>query len=271
MELDTIYNMDCLEGMKELSDASIDMILCDLPYGTTENAWDVKIDLAELWKQYRRITKENAAIVLFSQMPFTAELVMSNPREFRYEWIWEKNISTGFLNAKKMPLKAHENILVFYRKLPTYHAQMLTGFSPYFRARNGKGSTNYRTNLPGFISQSIDGSRYPNDILRFPVSHGLHPTEKPVPLLEYLIRTYTDAGETVLDNCMGSGSTAIAAMNTGRRFIGFETDIKYFCTAKARIEAVRDTPRLDLLDDYTVKEAGSLEDMGEHQETLFAQ
>ena len=225
---------DCLELMKEIPNESIDMILCDLPYGTTKNKWDSVIPLNKLWKSYERIIKDNGAIVLFSQMPFSAELVHSNLKLFKYEWIWEKDNGTGFLNAKKMPLKIHENILVFYKKLPLYNPQMRTGFKPY-KCKQGRHSTNYGAYEQGHITES-NGERYPIDIIKFKKDSGLHPTQKPVELLEYLIKTYTNENETVLDNCMGSGSTGVACINTNRNFIGYELDEHYFQIAKERLE-----------------------------------
>lgn len=224
---------DCLELMKDIPDESIDMILCDLPYGTTKNKWDSVIPLNKLWKSYERIIKDNGAIVLFSQMPFSAELVHSNLKLFKYEWIWQKDNGTGFLNAKKMPLKIHENILVFYKKLPLYNPQMRTGFKPY-KCKQGRHSTNYGAYEQGHITES-NGERYPIDIIKFKKDSGLHPTQKPVELLEYLIKTYTNEGETVLDNCMGSGSTGVACINTNRNFIGYELNEKYFEIAEKRI------------------------------------
>lgn len=224
---------DCLELMKDIPDKSVDMILCDLPYGTTRNKWDSVIPLNKLWKSYERIIKDNGAIVLFSQMPFSAELVHSNLKLFKYEWIWQKDNGTGFLNAKKMPLKIHENILVFYKKLPLYNPQMRTGFKPY-KCKQGRHSTNYGAYEQGHITES-NGERYPIDIIEFKKDSGLHPTQKPVALLEYLIKTYTNEGETVLDNCMGSGSTGVACINTNRNFIGYELDEKYFEIAGKRI------------------------------------
>ena len=208
---------DCLELMKDIPDASIDMILCDLPYGTTRNKWDTIIPLEPLWEQYERVIKQNGAIVLFSQQPFTSTLVSSNPALFRYEWIWEKANSTGFLNANKMPLKLHENIAVFYN------------------TTRGALGTNYGKVPARHVSNS-DGSRYPVDIIKFNKDHGMHPTQKPVALTEYLVRTYTNAGDTVLDNCMGSGTTGVACKNLGRDFIGIELDETYFNIAKERIE-----------------------------------
>ena len=224
---------DCLELMKDIPDKSVDMVLCDLPYGTTKNKWDSVIPLNKLWKQYERIIKDNGAIVLFSQMPFSAELVHSNLKLFKYEWIWQKDNGTGFLNAKKMPLKIHENILVFYKKLPLYNPQMRTGFKPY-KCKQGRHSTNYGAYEQGHITES-NGERYPIDIIKFKKDNGLHPTQKPVELLEYLIKTYTNENETVLDNCMGSGSTGVACVNTNRNFIGYELNEKYFKIAEKRI------------------------------------
>ena len=227
---------DCLELMKDIPDKSIDMILCDLPYGTTKNKWDSIIPLDKLWEQYERIIKDTGAIVLFSQMPFTAELTHSNLKLFKYEWIWEKDNSTGFLNAKKMPLKIHENILMFYKKLPTYNPQMRTGFKPY-KCKQGRHSTNYGAYEQGHITES-NGERYPIDIIEFKKDSGLHPTQKPVALLEYLIKTYTNENDLVLDNCMGSGSTGVACKKLNRNFIGIELDEKYFEIAKERIEKI---------------------------------
>ena len=226
---------DCLELMKNISDKSIDLILCDLPYGTTQNKWDTVIPFDKLWEQYNRIIKDNGAILLFSQMPFGANLIMSNPKMFRYEWVWEKDNGTGFLNAKKMPLKKHENILVFYKHLPTYNPQMREGFNPYYNVRKNPDSSNYGDYKA--TPSSSDGTRYPIDIIKFNRDKGLHPTQKPVALLEYLIKTYTNEGDTVLDNCMGSGSTGVACKNTNREFIGMELDEKYFKVACERLGA----------------------------------
>lgn len=224
---------DCLELMKDIPDKSVDLILCDLPYGTTHNKWDTVISFDKLWAQYNRIIKDNGAILLFSQMPFGANLIMSNPKMFRYEWIWEKTQATGHLNAKKMPMKAHENILVFYKHLPTYNPQMRTGFKAYTQ-KSGRASSNYGSQIQ--VITENNGERYPIDIVEFEKdSDKLHPTQKPVVLLEYLIKTYTNEGDTVLDNCMGSGSTGVACKNTNREFIGMELDEKYFKIACDRI------------------------------------
>ena len=230
---------DCLEVMKNIEDNSIDMILCDLPYGTTANKWDSIIPIDKLWEQYNRIIKDNGVIALFSQMPFGAKLIASNYKNFRYEWIWEKDTSTGFLNSNKMPLKKHENILIFYKKLPTYNPQWGQG-KPY--TRTGKNySTNYNTRKEYVTYTVNDGRRYPIDIIKInrkDTDRHLHPTQKPVELLSYLIKTYTNDGETILDNCMGSGSTGVATLEVGgdRKFIGIELDDKYFDIACKRIK-----------------------------------
>lgn len=235
IELNKLYNEDCLEGMENIPDKAIDMILCDLPYGTTRNKWDSIIPLDKLWKQYERIIKDNGAIVLTAQTPFDKILGCSNLKLLKYEWIWEKNIATGHLNAKKMPMKKHENILVFYKKLPTYNPQMTVG-DPYTNKRkplNDNGS-NY-----GYIERTDtinQGNRYPVSILKFDREIGLHPTQKPVSLFEYLIKTFTNTGDVVLDNCIGSGTTAIACINTGRKYIGYELDEEYYKLAEKRIK-----------------------------------
>ena len=229
-----LLNGDCLELMKNIPDKSIDMILCDLPYGTTHNKWDNVIPMESLWEQYNRIIKDHGAIVLFSQMPFGASLIMSNPKMFRYEWIWEKNQAAGCLNAKKMPLRKHENILVFYKHLPTYNPQGLIKLDEPIQEegsanRNGK---NYGVADKSFIRTH---KNYPTDIITFSKDSGYHPTQKPVDLLEYLIKTYTNEGDVVLDNCMGSGSTGVACQNTNREFIGMELNEEYFNIAKERL------------------------------------
>ena len=240
MELNKIYNEDCLEGMKRIPDGSVDMILADLPYGTTRNKWDSVIDLEKLWGQYNRIIKERGAIILTAQTPFDKLLGASNLKMLKYEWIWEKNKATGHLNAKKMPMKAHENVLVFYKKLPTYNPQgLIEKAVPTINKGNrgkkkqGAGGTNYGVSNKDAV-QTHTG--YPRDVLHYPVDMApIHPTQKPVELFEYLIKTYTNEGDTVLDNVMGSGTTAIACLNTNRRYIGFELDKEYFDVANERI------------------------------------
>ena len=230
-----IYNEDCLEGMKRIDSGAVDMILTDLPYGITDCAFDVRIPFEPMWEQFKRVTKRNAAIALFSQMPFGAELIMSNRKMFRYEIIWEKSLAVGFLNAKKMPLRCHENILLFYQALPTYNPQMWKG-KPY--KYTFPGSTNYNK-ATAVGKDNLNGMHYPRDVQYCPSLLGtgiIHPQQKPVDLLEYLIRTYTNEGELVLDATMGSGSTGVAAINTNRRFIGFETEQKFFDIARKRID-----------------------------------
>ncbi|MBQ6758017.1 MAG: site-specific DNA-methyltransferase [Selenomonadaceae bacterium] len=237
-----IYNGDCLELLKELPDGSVDMILDDLPYGTTDCAFDRRLPFEPMWEEFLRVTKHNAAIVLFSQMPFGAELIMSQRKLFRYEWIWEKSLGVGFLNAKKMPLRCHENILVFYRQLPTYNPQFTKG-KPY-KCAPRTFSANYANQRPTI--QESDGRRYPRDCIFYDTVQDLHPQQKPTDLLEYLIRTYTNEGELVLDATMGSGSTGVACMNTKRRFVGIELEKKYYDIAQERIEKALALKRQEL-------------------------
>lgn len=226
---------DCLEMMKLIPDGSVDMVLCDLPYGTTQNGWDSLIPFPELWAEYKRVGKENCAFVLTAQPPFDKVLGCSNLAMLKYEWIWEKTKATGHLNAKKQPMKAHENVLVFYGKQATYNPQKTEG-KPYKGSGGGSKNDNYG-DFEAVREGSQDGSRYPRSVIQFAhESKPVHPTQKPVALMEYLIRTYTNEGYTVLDNTMGSGTTGVAAANTGRKFIGIERDDKYFAIAQKRIE-----------------------------------
>ena len=223
---------DCLEVMKDIPDKSIDMILCHLPYGTTACKWDTVIPFEPLWEQYNRIIKDNGAIVLFGSEPFSSHLRLSNIKNYKYDWVWQKEIGTGHLNAKKQPLRNSENISVFYKKQCTYFPQFSMG-KPY-KAFTGKIPENY--SISKRVETNNNGIRYPKTILQFNTQRdGLHPTQKPVALLEYLIKTYTNEGETVLDNCMGSGSTGVACVNTNRNFIGIELDEKYYKIACERI------------------------------------
>ena len=235
---------NCLELMRKIPDGSVDMVLCDLPYGTTRNKWDSVIPFDGLWAEWNRVCKKNAAVVLFAQGVFMAQAIMSNPNNYRYEWIYEKTNPTGFLNAKKMPMKYHENVLVFYKSVPTYNPQFSKG-KPYKKTAGSHTSTNYGKYLDRAKTECYSGKRYPKDIITVSNSSygrdkGAHPTQKPVALLEYFIRTYTNPGETVLDNCVGSGSTGVACVNTGRNFIGIELDSGYFQTAKDRIEKAKE-------------------------------
>ena len=222
---------DCLERMAELPESSVDMILCDLPYGTTQNKWDAVIPFEQLWAQYWRIAKPGAAVVLTAAQPFTAALVMSQPGAFRYDWVWEKEPS-GNLNAKKMPMSAHESVLIFGS--PIYRPQ---GLKPTLRKRGASNISkthNYGAQKPVAYDQTVTG--YPSTVLSIAKDKDkLHPTQKPVALFEYLIRTYTDEGMTVLDNCAGSGTTAIAAERTGRNWICIERDPEYYAKACARV------------------------------------
>ena len=228
---------NCLELMKEIPDHSIDMILCDLPYGTTRNKWDCVIPLEQLWAQYDRIIKDNGAVVLFSAEPFTSYLITSNAKIFRYDLIWSKPQGSDFLNANRKPLRSHENICVFYKTQPTYNAQKSNG-KPY-KAKSGETTTSNFGKFNGnYHTENVDGKRYPLTVLNYKGEHNrgkVHPTQKPVALLEYLVKTYTNEGDVVLDNCMGSGSTGVACVNTGRDFIGMELDAEYFKIAQQRI------------------------------------
>lgn len=237
--LNQVFNMDCLEGMKMIPDKSVDMILCDLPYGTTACKWDSIIPFDLLWKQYERIIKDNGAILLTASQPFTTKLIASNMKLFRYEWIWKKgNHVTGFPNANRMPLKNHENVLVFYKKLPKYYPQDLILLDKPIQKkeiRNMKvlGKRNNESLNNVYVKKYTN---YPKSVIDFPRdSKTFHPTQKPVALFEYLIKTYTKEGETVLDNCMGSFTTAIACINTKRNYIGFEMDEKYWNLGNERV------------------------------------
>lgn len=231
---------DCLEVMKDIPNRSVDLILTDLPFNQTRNKWDCMIPLKPLWEQYNRIARENSAIVLFGQGLFTARLILSNERFYRYSLVWDKTSASGFLNAKKMPLRAHEDIVVFYKKLPTYNPQKTTGHPRKVSTARHKRNSVKTTNYGEHRLTSYDSTeRYPISILRFPKDtqkSALHPTQKPVALLEYLIRTYSNEGDVVLDSCAGSGSTLLAAKNTNRSYIGIEVLEEYFKVIKERLK-----------------------------------
>lgn len=233
----TLMQGDCLQRMAEIPDGSVDMVCADLPYGVSNSPWDSVIPLAPLWQHYRRIVKTNAAIVLTASQPFTSTLVASNPAWFRYDLVWDKVGTTGFANAKRMPLRRHESVLVFYARQPTYNPAMEVRGAPRNKggSRGDKGVYRIAHSAPAF-----NNTYYPTSIVT--VSNAskkgvVHPNQKPVPLLEWLVRTYSNEGDTVLDNTMGSGSTGVACMNTGRRFVGIEQDQRYFGIARDRIDA----------------------------------
>lgn len=226
---------DCFDLMRSIPDGSVDMILCDLPYGTTQNKWDSVLPFEQLWKEYWRVCKPNAAVVLTAQPPFDKMLGVSQIDALKYEWIWEKPKATGHLNAKKQPMKAHENVLVFYRQQCVYNPQKTQGDKPRKPAKGKSNDRNYGT-YGAEREGSSDGSRYPRSVVQFPHVHDpIHPTQKPVPLFEYLINTYTNPGDLVLDNCAGSGTTAVAAERTGRRWICMEKQPEYYYPAVGRI------------------------------------
>ena len=245
--INRLFEGDCLEYMKEIPDGSVDMILCDLPYGMTQNKWDSYIPLDKLWEQYNRIIKTNGAIVLTSNGVFTAKLILSQPNIYKYKWVWEKSKPTNFLNAKKQPLRKHEDVCVFYKKQPVYHPQMTKG-EPYDK---GKRKNQQCGNYGDFESVHVasDGERYPTDIIYVKTAESegpvLHPTQKPIELGRYMVRTYTNPGDIVLDNTFGSGCFLVAALMEGRNFIGIEKnedvalfkreEIDYIDVAKKRL------------------------------------
>lgn len=235
----TLILGECLGEMSKLDDDCVDMILTDLPYGTTACKWDSIIPLDEMWEQFNRVCKQDGAMVFTAQQPFTTTLAASNLKNFRYEWIWEKPQGTNPMNSKVMPLKSHENILVFYRKKPVYNPQMEKG-TPYggFSSDTAKIGEVYGS-AKSKHRDNPEGTRYPKTVLRHKQEKGFHPTQKPTTLMEYLIRTYSNEGDTVLDATMGSGTTGVACVNTDRQFIGIEQDEKYYKISKERIQVGR--------------------------------
>lgn len=232
-----IFFGDCIELLKKIPDNSIDMILCDLPYGTTQCKWDTVLPMEELWIEYNRVCKERAAMVFTSAQPFTSSLVMSNVKYFKYTWVWEKSKATGYLNAKKMPMRAHEDICVFYRKPPTYNPQMVQG-TPYDKGKAHRPTDVYGAQKGKIHVKSESGLRYPRTVQYFKTAESegkvFHSTQKPLALFEYLIKTYTNEGELVLDNCIGSGTTALACINTNRNYVGMEIDPDFYNIAQER-------------------------------------
>ena len=239
-----LYLGDCLELMKQIPDESVDLVLCDLPYGTTACKWDTAIPFEPLWAQYRRVAKLNAALVLTASQPFTTALIASNMREFRYCWYWKKSVGSGFQNAKRQPLRLIEEVAVFYRKPPQYIPQGLVRIdaprvNKISAADSIVGGTSGRGGLRTVGNEWVqEFTNYPRNVLEFPapMAGRQHPTQKPVALMEYLIKTYTNPGDTVLDNCMGSGTTGVAAVRNGRFFVGMELDPGYFQIAQNRIQ-----------------------------------
>lgn len=235
-----MYHGECIEIMKKLESKTVDLILCDLPYGTTDCKWDNVIPFDELWNEYERVIKINGAIVLFSAQPFTTKLINSNFKLYRYTWYWIKNNTTGFVFAKYQPMRKVEEINVFYKKMPTYNPQGLIVLEKPIK-RKGKKTPRHGDSIYEFgtLTKSSETiyKNYPNNVLNFKKeTNSLHPTQKPVSILEYLIKTYTNEGEIVLDNCMGSGSTGVACANTNRKFIGIEKEEKYFEIATERVK-----------------------------------
>ena len=233
----TLLHGDCFARMKEIADGSVDMILTDPPYGVTRCKWDKAQPFEPMWEEYRRIIKPNGCIAIFAGEPFSSALVQSNLKMYRYELIWKKDIHSDFLNAKRKPLKIHDKIQIFYKRQPKYHPQKTIG-TPYNRVGNQRKSECYGNMHPYETKRDIT-ERYPTTVLEFNRKVGSHPTQKPIAILRWLIRSYTDAGDTVLDSFMGSGSTGVACVQEGRRFIGIEREDKYFETAKRRIEEAR--------------------------------
>ena len=240
IELNKIYNEDCLEGMKRIPDGSVDCVICDLPYGTTACKWDIVIPFKELWQPYKRIIKDNGAIILFSKQPFTSDLINSNRDMFRYELIWEKTRAGNSMQVKNQPSAIHENIEVFYKNQPTYNDIKFMVDEKYIDKRKSIRDSIYKSeHYKGVMKRKADdGMRHPQSILPFnSVWHkGMHPTEKPVELIQWLIRSYTNEGDLILDNCIGSGTTAIAAIKEKRHFIGMELNKEYYDKACERIK-----------------------------------
>ena len=239
----TLILGDCIEQMKNIPSNTIDMVLCDLPYGITHCKWDTIIPFDELWEQYDRICKENAAICLFGVEPFASKIRLSNLDDYRYDWIWEKTQGTGHLNAKKMPLRCHESICVFYKKLPTYNPIKTYGHKRKVATANHKRNSN-TGEIYGKCDKFSDydsTERYPRSVIKFASDkqkENYHSTQKPVALCQYLIKTYSNEGDLILDNTMGSGTTGVACLKENRRFIGIEKDAKYFDIATERLKKI---------------------------------
>lgn len=246
-----MMNGDCLERMSDIPSASIDLILSDPPYGNTRNKWDSIIHLESMWTQLKRVIKSNGAIIMTAMQPFTTVLIASNMGQFRYDWVWQKPKGTGHLNANRMPMRDKEDVLVFYGALPTYNPQMSVG-APYRDKSGAAQHSGYGADTR--LASDNAGTRHPKQVIQFDVvgRGGVHPTQKPVALMEYMIKTYTDPGETVLDFAMGSGTTGVAALSAGRNFVGIELDAGYYESAAARVAEVVGGPP-----DGDVRQAGA--------------
>jgi site-specific DNA-methyltransferase (adenine-specific) len=245
MEVNKIYNKDCYELLKEIDNGKVDLLLQDTPFGCTQNDWDIKPDLTKMWTEWERVTKEDGAIIFFATQPFCSELILSNQKNFRYDIIWYKALGTGFLNANKMPMRNHEHILVFYRKLPTYNPQMVVGKMRMKGSKKGNATTNYG-NYEG--KTKIDDQYFPQSVIDFNngdrTSENDHPTQKPLDLIRYLIKTFSNENDLVFDGYMGSGTTAHACIKENRNFIGAELNKEYYDKAIKRIEIEQSQPSL---------------------------
>lgn len=240
-----VHQMDCIQGMKHLPDKSVDLILCDLPYGQTSNKWDTPIDMEALWEGYKRVLTDNGVVLLTAKGQFMVDLILSNREWFRYEWIWDKNKGANFAHVRYRPLNTHEYVLVFSPKgRPTYNPQMTEG-KPYTQKRLQQSVKGIADNM-GRHTTTSDGKRYPKSVLRvegMAQRHIIHPTQKPVSLFEYLVNTYSNPGDTVLDTCMGSGTTAVACELTGRSWIGFELESTYIEMTNSRLEELKENKK----------------------------
>lgn len=238
LQLNRLYQIDCFDGLPLIPDQSIDLIVCDLPYGQTSNTWDSILDLNKLWDEYKRIIKPNGVITLTAKGQFMVDLILSNREWFRYEWVWDKDKGANFAHVRYRPLNVHEYVLIFYNKVGTYNPQMTEG-KPYKQKRSQESISGIADNIERFTTES-DGKRYPKSIIRvngMAQRHIVHPTQKPLDLFEYIIKTYSNEGDIVLDNCVGSGTMPVAAIKNNRRWIGFETDSKYIEMSNIRIDA----------------------------------
>lgn len=240
--LNKIFNEDCYQTLQRLADGTVDLLLQDTPFGVTQNEWDIKPDFNLMWEQWNRVTKENGAMIFFATQPFASELILSNAKNFRYDLIWYKALGTGFLNANKMPMRNHEHILLFYRKLPTYNPQMGIGLRKKGNRKHDRNGTNYGRFATEGTSNYFDdeGKRFPQSVIDFSngdrTSENDHPTQKPLDLIRYLVKTYSNENEIVFDGYMGSGTTAVACAVENRTYIGSELNTEYFEASTKRIQ-----------------------------------